>query len=163
MRAGKSCGNSRTRPSETSSRLWAGPSMPTEPEASSLTGPIADSSRSSKRSLMKYLSQGKTPYSKGEQTLFSLMPKDGTEITSAELARLREEQDGGWRVDNPRRTVLLQMKTLMRKVTDNKEAFRIKKGKQRGPYPVWFKIEDRQKWRTPRDTKGGSTKNKLSA
>jgi hypothetical protein len=80
-------------------------------------------------------------YSKGERSLFSLLPADGTSITSHELVRRRQKREENWRIDYPGNTVSTLMRSLIRKVARNKEPFKLRKSKQRGPYPTEYWIE----------------------
>jgi hypothetical protein len=76
-------------------------------------------------------------YSLAEQKLLDLIPTDGSIITTEELAKKRYARE-----EVPFNSVAIVRATLsnlMRKVDRNKESFRIRKGKRRGPYAqeVW--------------------------
>jgi hypothetical protein len=79
----------------------------------------------------------KLKYSDAEQKLLNLIPTNGKSITTEELAEKRYAREEV--PFNSRAIVLATLSQLMRKVDNNKENFRIRKGKRRGPRPseVW--------------------------
>jgi hypothetical protein len=82
-------------------------------------------------------------YSRSERELFSLMPKDGTKISSIALSEKRKKKFD-WDIDNPRNVVIVTMDQLRKKIIRNKEPFRLVKTEKRlGPYPTEFWIEMR--------------------
>jgi hypothetical protein len=96
--------------------------------------------RSEKESVME--AAMKMRYSEAEQKLLDLIPTNGKMITTEELAEKRYK---GEEVPfNSRAIVLATLSQLMRKVDRNKENFRIKKGKRRGPMPSEVWVERRR-------------------
>jgi hypothetical protein len=79
----------------------------------------------------------KLRYSEAEQKLLDLIPVNGRPITTEELADKRYASEEV--PFNSRAIVLATLSQLMRKVDKNKENFRIRKGKRRGPRPseIW--------------------------
>lgn len=68
----------------------------------------------------------KSRYSMMEYRMFEAMPKDGTKVTSADIAATREAM-GKWDVENPLGIINVTMDRLAKKVQVNREPFRIKK------------------------------------
>jgi len=76
-------------------------------------------------------------YSEAEQRLLDLIPTNGKKITTEELAAKRYANEET--PFNSQAIVRATLAQLMRKVDKNKESFRIRKGRRRGPRPseVW--------------------------
>jgi hypothetical protein len=76
-------------------------------------------------------------YSEAETKLLELIPTNGSKITTEELATKRYAREE--MPFNSRAIIRATLATLMRKVDLNKESFRIRKGRRRGPRPseVW--------------------------
>jgi hypothetical protein len=84
----------------------------------------------------------KIKYSNSEQKILDLIPRDGTPISTEELAVRRYE---GEKVPfNSRGIVLATLSQLMRKVDHNRENFRIRKGRRMGPIPLEIWVEKRR-------------------
>jgi hypothetical protein len=84
----------------------------------------------------------KLKYSNSEQKLLDLIPRDGTPISTEELADKRYE---GEKVPfNSRGIVLATLSQLIRKVDHNKENFKIRKGRRMGPIPLEIWVEKRR-------------------
>lgn len=79
-------------------------------------------------------------YSRAQQILFSFVPKDGTRITSRELAEKKKKAER-WNIDFPRNAVITTMGHLMKNIIVNRERFRIRKSKPRGPHMAEFWLE----------------------
>jgi hypothetical protein len=80
------------------------------------------------------------PYSKTQKLLFTFLPKDGSKITSSELAAMKKRATR-WNIEFPTNAIITTMGHLMSKVARNKEPFRIKKSPPRGPIQSEFWIE----------------------
>ena len=76
-------------------------------------------------------------YSEAEQKLLDLIPTNGRKITTEELTNKRYTEEE--MPFNGQAIVRATLAQLMRKVDANRESFRIRKGKRRGPMPseVW--------------------------
>ena len=79
-------------------------------------------------------------YSKSEQKLFDLMPKDGVKISSIDLTEKRRKK-WKWNIEHGRNAVSVTMGSLMRKIDNNREPFILLKSEQKGPYPLEFWLE----------------------
>jgi hypothetical protein len=87
-------------------------------------------------------------YSKNQLLLFSMMPKDGTRITSTELVRkmmMRRKRDARRELEHPRNLVITTMKYGLIKKVNAHENFRICLTQQSGPYPIEYWIERKKK------------------
>ena len=82
------------------------------------------------------------PYTRPERELFELIPKDGTRISSARLANLRQIASN-WAIDHQRNNVTTVMQSLIKKVNHNQENFQIKRTKRMGPHLAMYWIEAR--------------------
>jgi hypothetical protein len=94
------------------------------------------------------LERESTPYSKSEREMFQLMPKDGTKVSTKELAEMRQKVRRDRPIEHGRPAVNVIMTSLMNKIKDNKQSFVLRKSKPKGPYPVSF-------WLEPKQTKDG--------
>lgn len=84
----------------------------------------------------------KIKYSDSEQKLLDLIPTNGSPITTKQLADKRyAAEDVPF---NSSAIVLATLTQLMRKVDRNRENFRIRKGKRRGPRPSEVWVEKRR-------------------
>lgn len=84
----------------------------------------------------------KIRYSEGEQKLLDLIPLNGSIVTTAQLVEKRyANEDVPFNSHSIVNTTLTQ---LMRKVDRNRENFRIRKGKRRGPMPSEVWVEKRK-------------------
>jgi hypothetical protein len=88
------------------------------------------------------LSPSVIPYSKGEMMLFKMLPKDGSRITSEQLASAKQKKSE-FEITYPRNSIASTMKSLMMKIEKNREPFRVVKTQQRGPHPTQFWIVDK--------------------
>lgn len=80
-------------------------------------------------------------YSRNERRLFEFLPKDGTRISTITLGqRLARKPDGPFYA---RQVALSAVKSLMRKIDKNKEPFRLRATRARGPVPLEFWLEPR--------------------
>jgi len=87
----------------------------------------------------------KKRYTMMEYHLFDMMPRDGTKVTSADLAEGREAL-GKWKVKFPLKNITMHMNNLIGKVDLNKEVFRVgKEDKYPGHPQVEYWIEPRSK------------------
>jgi len=82
--------------------------------------------------------------------LFSLLPKDGSRITSTTLMNRmmarRKKMDNKNDIDHPRNLVITTMRHgLIKKVNRHEENFKICLTPQSGPYPIEYWIERRKK------------------
>ena len=78
-------------------------------------------------------------YSKGEQRVFEVLPKDGTKLDTVELTdRVYGRKQ---RPYNARQSILGTLKSLAAKAKRNKEAFTLNKSERTGPHPIQFWIE----------------------
>jgi hypothetical protein len=84
----------------------------------------------------------KIKYSDSEQRLLDLIPLNGTSITTEQLAEKRYANEEV--PFNSRAIVNATLTQLMRKVDRNKENFKIRKGKRRGPMPSEVWVEKRR-------------------
>jgi hypothetical protein len=84
----------------------------------------------------------KLRYSEAEQKLLDLIPTNGKMITTEELALKRYSHEEV--PFNSRAIVLATLTQLIRKVDANRENFKIRKGKRRGPMPSEIWVEKRR-------------------
>jgi hypothetical protein len=84
----------------------------------------------------------KMKYSDSEQRLLNLIPTDGRQITTEQLAAKRYAKEEV--PFNSRAIVNATLTQLMRKVDINRENFKIRKGKRRGPAPSLVWVEKRK-------------------
>jgi hypothetical protein len=84
----------------------------------------------------------KLRYSEAEQKLLDLIPTNGKMITTEELAAKRYSREEV--PFNSRAIVLATLTQLIRKVDANRENFKIRKGKRRGPMPSEIWVERRK-------------------
>jgi hypothetical protein len=91
---------------------------------------------------MNKMEKVKLKYSDSERRLLDLIPTDGRQITTEQLAAKRYAR--GDVPFNSRAIVTATLTQLMRKVDRNRENFRIIKGKRRGPAPSLVWVEKRR-------------------
>lgn len=84
----------------------------------------------------------KIPYSDGEQKLLDLIPKNGSRINTEEITLKRYAKEG--EPFNARAIIRATLTQLIRKVDQNREPFRIRKGKRSGPWPIEVWTEKRR-------------------
>jgi hypothetical protein len=84
----------------------------------------------------------KIKYSDSERRLLDLIPLNGTAITTEQLAEKRYAHEEV--PFNSRAIVNATLTQLMRKVDRNKENYKIRKGKRRGPMPSEVWVEKRR-------------------
>jgi hypothetical protein len=84
----------------------------------------------------------KLKYSESEQKLLNLIPKNGNTITTEELTKKRYRSEEI--PFNSRAIIGATLTQLIRKVDRNKENFRIRKGRRRGPMPSEVWVERRK-------------------
>ena len=94
---------------------------------------------------MKLSQYPKRSYSRTEETMFKLMPKNGRRIGSHDLL-LKRLMAGPWDVENPLNIISVIMNKLIEKVEENEEDFIIcKDGKRTGNHKVSYWVEPRTK------------------
>jgi hypothetical protein len=91
---------------------------------------------------MKLSKDKKIRYSPLETRILENMPKDGTKITSMEMAT--KAYDPGEAPFNARQTILHGMDRLLAKGDLNKEPWEIFKSQRRGSQPTYFWMKKRE-------------------
>lgn len=81
----------------------------------------------------------KLRYSKGERSLFATLPRNGKQVTTAVMAvRLHGRGNPMGRI-----RVIGTLRSLIRKINENDEMFRIKRERRSGPHPIRVWLEAR--------------------
>jgi hypothetical protein len=97
---------------------------------------------------MKLTEYAKKPYTMQETQFFSMLPKNGSQISVKELVAKRLEK-GKWATRYPTHVVSVVMRHLIEKTKINREPFVIKRTEDRaGPAQMYYWIERKEKVRS---------------
>ena len=83
------------------------------------------------------LTGSKVDYSEHERALFAAVSEHRGPVSTSDLIHLS-------RGFHKRQSILASLSTLGRKIEVNKERFRLRRSKQRGPHPIEWWLEKRK-------------------